>query len=397
MQCFRAGDDHLVTDVNARFGGGFPLHVAAGGGYPDLVLALARGERPEPRVGSYRPGVIMVRYLTQVILEHDGAGGAARGRGRLGPAHAARALKLVYPQAVDAGGADDVEIALGVYVRRVVRRWWIVAAAIVVAVAIALAGSSTGHTRYRAQTLIALGTPYTATGGAAITSAFCTSPIAPATLIKQDAIREAAERAGGPEEGPAQGARLVPGRSPGAVTRLNFTPAVNIIVQGPWRRHDDRTRRRRAGRAACHAPAASTRQARETTTKDRLDRELSEQRHARPSGSTRRRQLLAKVQADTSLSTTDRLLAATVAGNTLSNVTQRQNQLDQFIGDDQSLLEQMRYVEMTQIITPRARPPRSPRAARARRLGVAIVLGALAGIALALLSYAVVPTRRRET
>jgi carbamoyl-phosphate synthase large subunit len=70
VQCFRDGDTHLVTDVNARFGGGFPVHVAAGGGYPDIVLALARGERPEPRVGSYRPGVTMLRYLTQVILEH---------------------------------------------------------------------------------------------------------------------------------------------------------------------------------------------------------------------------------------------------------------------------------------------------------------------------------------
>ena len=74
VQCFRDGDTHLVTDVNARFGGGFPVHVAAGGGYPDIVLALARGERPEPRVGSYRPGVIMVRYLSQVILERDDSG-----------------------------------------------------------------------------------------------------------------------------------------------------------------------------------------------------------------------------------------------------------------------------------------------------------------------------------
>ena len=75
VQCFRDGDVYLVTDVNARFGGGFPLHVAAGGGYPDLALALARGERPEPRLGAYRPGVTMVRYLAQVILERDGADG----------------------------------------------------------------------------------------------------------------------------------------------------------------------------------------------------------------------------------------------------------------------------------------------------------------------------------
>jgi len=70
VQCFRDGDTYLVTDVNARFGGGFPVHVAAGGGYPDIVLALARGEQLEPRLGSYRSGVIMLRYLTQVILEH---------------------------------------------------------------------------------------------------------------------------------------------------------------------------------------------------------------------------------------------------------------------------------------------------------------------------------------
>ena len=49
------------------------MHVAAGGGYPDIVLALARGESPAPRVGSYRPGVIMLRYLAQVILEYDAA------------------------------------------------------------------------------------------------------------------------------------------------------------------------------------------------------------------------------------------------------------------------------------------------------------------------------------
>ena len=35
------------------------------------MLALARGESPEPRLGAYRPGVIMLRYLSQVILERD--------------------------------------------------------------------------------------------------------------------------------------------------------------------------------------------------------------------------------------------------------------------------------------------------------------------------------------
>jgi hypothetical protein len=294
---------------------------------------------------------------------------------------------------VDAGGADDVEIALGVYVRRVARRWWIVLAAVVIAIAIALAGSSSGHTRYRAQTLINLGTPFTATGGAAITSAFCTSPVAPATLIKQDAIRQAAERAAGLKVGALKGhASSQP--VAGAVTKLNFTPAVNIIVQGPW--NGVTTARAANALAAGVATRCSVYAlARERTTRQRLDRELAEQKNLNDR-LDQAQKLLNQVQSDSALSPTDRLLAATVASNTISNITQRQNQLDQFIGDDQSLLEQVLHVELTQIITP-ARASKVTAGGKSASLGVAIVLGALVGIALALLSYVVVPSRRKET
>jgi len=61
--------------VNPRFGGGFPLPTAAGSGFPALALALARGERPEPRLGEFREGVLMTRFFSQVILER-GADGA---------------------------------------------------------------------------------------------------------------------------------------------------------------------------------------------------------------------------------------------------------------------------------------------------------------------------------
>jgi carbamoyl-phosphate synthase large subunit len=76
IQCFREPDGSLpVTDVNPRFGGGFPLPTAAGSGYPELALALARGERPGPRFGDFREGVLMTRFFSQVILERNGAGG----------------------------------------------------------------------------------------------------------------------------------------------------------------------------------------------------------------------------------------------------------------------------------------------------------------------------------
>jgi carbamoyl-phosphate synthase large subunit len=75
VQCFREPDGSLqVTDVNPRFGGGFPLPTAAGSRYPELALALASGEPLEPRLGDFREGVVMTRYFAQVILEEvDGA------------------------------------------------------------------------------------------------------------------------------------------------------------------------------------------------------------------------------------------------------------------------------------------------------------------------------------
>jgi carbamoyl-phosphate synthase large subunit len=69
VQCFRTAPGRLeVTDVNLRFGGGFPLPLAAGSEYPALALALAGGERPEPRVGSFRAGVLVTRYFSEVCL-----------------------------------------------------------------------------------------------------------------------------------------------------------------------------------------------------------------------------------------------------------------------------------------------------------------------------------------
>ncbi|MGE5272285.1 MAG: ATP-grasp domain-containing protein [Verrucomicrobiota bacterium] len=74
VQCFRvAPGRHEVTDVNPRFGGGFPLPLAAGGRYPELALALARGERPEPRLGDFRAGVVMTRFFSDLCLTGDEA------------------------------------------------------------------------------------------------------------------------------------------------------------------------------------------------------------------------------------------------------------------------------------------------------------------------------------
>jgi len=69
IQCFREPDGtHRITDINPRFGGALPLPTAAGSRYPELAIALAEGERPEPRLGDFRAGLYMTRFFSELVL-----------------------------------------------------------------------------------------------------------------------------------------------------------------------------------------------------------------------------------------------------------------------------------------------------------------------------------------
>ena len=75
IQCFREADGtYQVTDVNLRFGGGFPLPTAAGSRYPELALELAAGERPATRLGEFKEGVVMTRFFSHLCLTADAGG-----------------------------------------------------------------------------------------------------------------------------------------------------------------------------------------------------------------------------------------------------------------------------------------------------------------------------------
>jgi carbamoylphosphate synthase large subunit len=67
LQGFVDGGDVTVMEVNPRFSGGLPLTLAAGA---DLVGEFVRGTLGaplDPTRLSYRPGVRMARYLTEII------------------------------------------------------------------------------------------------------------------------------------------------------------------------------------------------------------------------------------------------------------------------------------------------------------------------------------------
>jgi carbamoyl-phosphate synthase large subunit len=63
-----------ITDVNTRFGGAFPAPTLAtlpGRSYPELIVRMARGERPQPHVGEYRREVTFTRYYWQLELDGE--------------------------------------------------------------------------------------------------------------------------------------------------------------------------------------------------------------------------------------------------------------------------------------------------------------------------------------
>ena len=75
IQCFRDDGELRVTDINPRFGGAFPLPRAAGSRYPELAIALANGEQPEPRLGEFVEGIVMTRFFSHLILAPGADGG----------------------------------------------------------------------------------------------------------------------------------------------------------------------------------------------------------------------------------------------------------------------------------------------------------------------------------
>ncbi len=75
VQAFRDRELGLgITDVNTRFGGAFPAPMYAalpGRTYPELIVAMANGERPEPHVGEFVAGRHFTRFYWQLELDEQ--------------------------------------------------------------------------------------------------------------------------------------------------------------------------------------------------------------------------------------------------------------------------------------------------------------------------------------
>lgn len=67
IQAFNRSNRLTLSEINPRFGGGFPLGYAAGANYPLWIMTLLNGEELLPRLGDYLPDVYMSRYYQEII------------------------------------------------------------------------------------------------------------------------------------------------------------------------------------------------------------------------------------------------------------------------------------------------------------------------------------------
>lgn len=69
VQCFVSEQGPMYTEINGRFGGGYPLAHAAGARFPELIIRMALGQVPRSVLGEYDVGVVMSRYDEAVYMD----------------------------------------------------------------------------------------------------------------------------------------------------------------------------------------------------------------------------------------------------------------------------------------------------------------------------------------
>jgi carbamoyl-phosphate synthase large subunit len=75
VQVFAGEDGGLVViEVNARFGGGFPLAREAGADHPRWLIEEVAGLPPTADRGAWRPGLVMLRYDAAVFVDEGDRG-----------------------------------------------------------------------------------------------------------------------------------------------------------------------------------------------------------------------------------------------------------------------------------------------------------------------------------
>ena len=132
---------------------------------------------------------------------------------------------------------EEREIDFGRLGRTVARRWWLVAAAVLLGAVIGYLTSLGGGDAYVARTTVYLGQPLSPTGNAQIQS-LATNPSTVSEIVRSDEVVSKVAEAAGVKPGALRrgiATRQIVAAGTSAATRANTNPLVQISVRGPWK------------------------------------------------------------------------------------------------------------------------------------------------------------------
>jgi hypothetical protein len=284
--------------------------------------------------------------------------------------------------------SPDVEIDLGRWTRRIIARWYIVLACVIVAIVIALLGAGGGKKEWTARAIVNEGQPYTSTNSP-IAASLGTNPSAAGTLLKQDVVVKFV--AGKVGLRPAQLKAAIstqPVGQPNA--KVNFTPLVAVIVSGPWKTKVADAANRLAQQFVLLV--SPYQRARLSAVQTLVNQEASQLKVL----AAREKVAVASYQQLVhGPGTTEHALATNLAIGLLNTIETRQSQLQAQHAEDVQTLAQIKKIEMPTTVT-RAVATQTTAASKRAGYAVAIILGLIVGVLLALLSYAAWPEGPRE-
>ena len=74
IDIFECDGKYYISEVNPRFGGGYPHAYEAGANHMKYIVNNLRGKVNEPQIGEYESGVIMMKYSEIMIRREESAG-----------------------------------------------------------------------------------------------------------------------------------------------------------------------------------------------------------------------------------------------------------------------------------------------------------------------------------
>lgn len=72
IDIFEIGDTYYISEVNPRFGGGYPHAYACGVNMPKAVIANLAGQENEVQIGNYAENICMMKYNEIAIRDMNG-------------------------------------------------------------------------------------------------------------------------------------------------------------------------------------------------------------------------------------------------------------------------------------------------------------------------------------